>query len=508
MRLNQRNGTGIDECSGNDQRAMSAFRYRQELQRTIRFFGSFAVAFSFISITTGITVNYGLVLARAGPAGIWTWPLVTAGQLLVALVFAELSARIPLTGYSYQWVSRLAGPGWGWFTGWLAVWFLIIVVPSVDHGIASVIGYMSGIEDRPQVLKLIVCGVMAVQATINIFGVRLASRINSAAVFTEVIGMVGLVVILAALAIRNQPSLDILASTGTVPLDGRYWQAFIMSSLMGAYTLVGFESAANLSEETVDASRTVPKAIILSVTLSGVVGTLFLVFTVLGIDDVASISRAEYPLPVIIEKNLGTWSASLFFLLIIISIFACGLIIMASGSRLIYAMARDRVFVANRLFARVSPGTSVPVPAVLLVLVLGVTVETFAESLEQLLLAAAVLPALIYLLTVASYALGRHRMPTLFGTFTLGRWGKLVALLAAGWLVFIIGVLTVPREFHRATLTSGILCLCGLIGYFGWMRGVILRGQAGVHAPNLAAPGSGDDPNCAADDTTAIGDRK
>ena len=55
---------------------MSTFRYKQELRRTIRFFGSFAVAFSFISITTGISVNYGLVLQRSGPAGIWTWPVV------------------------------------------------------------------------------------------------------------------------------------------------------------------------------------------------------------------------------------------------------------------------------------------------------------------------------------------------------------------------------------------------------------------------------------------------
>ena len=78
-----------DQGSVDDQRVMSAFRYKQELRRTIQLFGSFAVAFSFISITTGIFANYELVLDRSGPAGIWTWPIVIAGQLLVALVFAE-----------------------------------------------------------------------------------------------------------------------------------------------------------------------------------------------------------------------------------------------------------------------------------------------------------------------------------------------------------------------------------------------------------------------------------
>ena len=80
---------------------MSTFLYSQELRRTIRLFGSFAVAFSFISITTGIFANYDTMLDTSGPVGIWMWPIVTVGQLLVALVFAELAARMPITGYSY-----------------------------------------------------------------------------------------------------------------------------------------------------------------------------------------------------------------------------------------------------------------------------------------------------------------------------------------------------------------------------------------------------------------------
>ena len=134
-----------DLGTSDDQQAMSSFRYSQELRRTIRLFGSFAVSFSFISITTGIFANYKSLLETSGPVGLWTWPLVTVGQLLVALVFAELASRMPLTGYSYQWVTRLAGPAWGWLTGWVAVCFLVIVVPSVDHVIAGVIGHVAGI---------------------------------------------------------------------------------------------------------------------------------------------------------------------------------------------------------------------------------------------------------------------------------------------------------------------------------------------------------------------------
>ena len=320
-----------DQKNTHDQKVMSAFHYKQELRRTIRLFGSFAVAFSFISITTGIFANYELVLDRSGPAGIWTWPVVIVGQLFVALVFSELAAKIPLTGYSYQWVTRLGGNGWGWFTGWVSVCFLIIVIPSVDHGIANVVGHIWDIPDGSILLKWLVCGVIVLQAVIHVFGVRFAERINSVAVFTEVVGMVGLVVIFALLAVKNQPSLGILLERGSFSEGQSYFPVWIMACLMGAYTIVGFESAANLSEETVDAARTVPKAMIWSVAVSGGVGTLFLVVTVLGISDLDAVVASGYPLPMIIESNLGRPVAMAFFVLVVISIFACGIAVSTSS---------------------------------------------------------------------------------------------------------------------------------------------------------------------------------
>jgi amino acid transporter len=355
-------------------------------------------------------------------------------------------------------------------------------VPSVDHGIASVLGYIFGIEDQSALLKALVCGIIAVQACIHIFGVRLANRINSAAVFTEVIGMVGLVVVFGFLAFKHRVSLNILVDRGPVLSGQPYLPAFVMACLMGAYTLVGFESASNLSEETVNASSTVPKAVIWSVIVSGGIGTFFLILTALGIRDRDRILNSDYPLPTIIETNLGPTMAYVFFGLVVVSIFACGLVIMASGSRLIYAMARDNVFMANALFRRISPRTSVPVPALLLVLALGILAEIFSESLQQLLTAAAVLPALIYLLTVAAYAARRRKLPTRAGTFTLGRRGDVVAGLAITWLVVILAILTIPKEFRSATWVTVLLCVGGWILYWGWIRGKIARGEAGVRA--------------------------
>ena len=98
----------VTQGSVPDDEELGRFGYRRQFVRSLRQFESFAVAFSFISITTGIFTTYAFALATGGTRSIWTWPIVIVGQSLVALVYGALSVRVPLSGYSYQWASRLA----------------------------------------------------------------------------------------------------------------------------------------------------------------------------------------------------------------------------------------------------------------------------------------------------------------------------------------------------------------------------------------------------------------
>ena len=106
----------IDQTSLADDAINQSFGYKQELRRALKLFSLYAVAFSIISITTGLFANYGFGLAHLGPAMIWLWPVAAVGQMLIALVVAELGTRIPLAGYSYQWGARLVNTTYGWFT--------------------------------------------------------------------------------------------------------------------------------------------------------------------------------------------------------------------------------------------------------------------------------------------------------------------------------------------------------------------------------------------------------
>src|SRR2546428_13980240 len=96
-----------------DEGINQSFGYKQELRRALRLFSLYAVAFSIISITTGLFANYGFGISHPGAPLIWLWPVAAARQLLVALVVAELGTRIPLAGYYYQWGAGLVNTTYG-----------------------------------------------------------------------------------------------------------------------------------------------------------------------------------------------------------------------------------------------------------------------------------------------------------------------------------------------------------------------------------------------------------
>src|SRR5437667_8552541 len=123
-----------DETASDAARAkadLAKFGYKQELRRTLGVFSSFAVAFSYISPSTGIFTLWALGLAFIGGVFFWTWPIVAAGQFIVALNFAELSSHYPVAGSVFQWTKYLAGRSYSWFTGWIYFFAGVLTVTSV-----------------------------------------------------------------------------------------------------------------------------------------------------------------------------------------------------------------------------------------------------------------------------------------------------------------------------------------------------------------------------------------
>jgi amino acid transporter len=478
------------------------FGYRQEFQRTFRRFASFAIGFSFISITTGIFTTYGSVLASSGPLGIWTWPMVILGQLMVALVFGVLSSRIPLAGYSYQWMSRLANPYIGWLVGWFAFAFLVVDVVAVDYALASTVApalfsYVSTQGNTWLATGLIVFA----QALLIVFSTLWTQRVNNGAVATEIIGVGGLTVLLLIVgAIRGQLHWGHVVSRAAVPAAGYFGfgggshdSPWVLAFLLGAFTIVGFEACGNLAEETEDPARVVPRAMWSSVLLSGIIGFIFLIAISAGSGSLKLLAGSSTPVADVVIRVLGTVVGKIFLVIVLYSIFACGLVIYVTATRLSWAMSRDERFPGWRALRRVDQRYGSPVIAAVVVgIVIEIVLAIFAtqtHALFDLFSAATLMPAVIYLVTVLLYVWARRRLPETHG-FSLGRLEPLVLGISLVWLAFEVSIFR-DNSFTTPWLYVAVMLGIGLV-YFAYMlftrrRLAMPRARSSAAAP--APPG-------------------
>src|SRR5258706_943879 len=105
------------DVAARDDAHLRSLGIKPELRRTLGFLSNFAIAFSFISVSTGSFGNFGVGIGLGGPAFFWSWSIVIIRQTLGAPVFAELSIHFPVAGSIYQWSKRLAHRTFALFTG-------------------------------------------------------------------------------------------------------------------------------------------------------------------------------------------------------------------------------------------------------------------------------------------------------------------------------------------------------------------------------------------------------
>ncbi|WP_308296888.1 APC family permease [Streptomyces sp. ISL-44] len=341
-----------------DAGAVEAGGYRQELKRTLGSFQVFAISFAFISVAVGIFATFDEVLVTAGPVGIWLWIVAAVGQTLVALVVAQFAARIPLSGSSYQWASRLANPKIGWWFGWLTFCYLAIGVVAVDNALASqAFMPLAGITPDEDTARLITLVVLLIQTVLAVASTRLVSLINTVAVGLELaLVVVVAIALVIAVAVTGDGAVGNLTSRGVVEHAPDYFAVgggLMLAMITGLATLVGFDSAANLAEEAKDPFRTVPRAIVGSVVAAGVLGMLFLITLTIAIDDIPRISANGSPVAAIMRDQLGPSMERTLLVAITIAFFGAGLVVMVASSRLVFAMSRDGRFPAHRQAAAV-----------------------------------------------------------------------------------------------------------------------------------------------------------
>ena len=469
-----------------DEQLLTRFGYRQELKRTLRLFSIFAISFSVISVTTGIFTNFAFATSEFGPASIWLWPVAAVGAMILAFVLAELASRIPLAGYSYQWGGRLVGPGYGWFVGFnLLCCFALASGGETLLLLSPMIGTVLGLNVGNENLMIFISVlVLLLAGLINVVGVRLAARINNLSVTTEILGTLVLGILLLVAFLVKTPAIHsggFLFTHG--PLHGQTpWYAASLALLMGVFTIGGFEACADLGEEAVGAQRTVARAIIGAVAISGIVGMITLICFAISIPNLAAVASSPTPIAYLATYWFGSVFSRIFLVTVVYSVFSLMVVQIAAIGRLIFSLSRDNMFPGSKVFARVDANTKTPVAALALTTVIYIAVMVFAaeegNAYVDLIGATPIFASFVYLMIVAAYWARRNRIPK-SKAFDLGRWAKPLIVLSLLWEIAIILDFTLPSTFHAAAEVAVAGQVVALAWYYGGLRSRLRRGTAG-----------------------------
>src|SRR6266498_1273448 len=190
-------GSTHAEQAERDDAHLRSLGIKPELQRSLGLLSNFAVAFSYISVSTGTFTNQAVAFGVGGPPIFWAWPLVILGQTFVALNFAELSSHFPVAGSIYQWSKRLSNKTLGWFTGWIYFWAGVLTTTAVAVTVPLVLSTIFGFtltDPSPigAVNNLVFYALVTLITTtlINAFGFRLLAIINNLGVAAEILWLI------------------------------------------------------------------------------------------------------------------------------------------------------------------------------------------------------------------------------------------------------------------------------------------------------------------------------
>ncbi|MDQ1180129.1 APC family permease [Rhodococcus sp. SORGH_AS_0301] len=493
----------VSSTSDVEDGGLGDFGYKESLDRSLGKFASFAAGVSYISILTGTFQLFYFGFGSAGPAYLWSWPIVFVGQMAVALCFMELAAKYPVAGSVYNWAKLLGSRIVGWSSGWLMLTASIVTLSAVVLALQvnlprlwsgfQLIG--DGTGEYDYATNAVVLGTIMIAFTtlVNAAGIRLMARINSAGVFIELVAAV-LIAVILAFNIQRGPEIFFSTNGYGTEESAGYLGAFLVASLASGYVMYGFDTASSLGEETVEPRRTAPKAILRAILASFVIGGAILVFAVMAAPDLndPELGTPQGGLQSIVTSVLSGPLGTVFLICILVAVTVCSLAVHTAAIRLTFAMARDNALPFGERLATVHPKYQTPVvPAVvigllsILILVINVGQPKIFTVLTSI---AIIMIYLAYLMVTGP--LLKKRLKGEWppkdlkegGYFTMGRWGLPVNIFAVVWGAGMALNLAWPREAVYGTpwyntwgafVYIGVILGLGYLWYFTVGRGHI-----------------------------------
>jgi APA family basic amino acid/polyamine antiporter len=402
---------------------------------------------------------YVLIGDAAGIAGNAVWISFVIAAIIAAftgLSYAELSSMFPKSAAEYVFVKNAFKNNLAAFvTGWLITFVAIASAAAVAIGFS---GYLASFFPFDPVLSAAI--LIVVLSAVNFIGIRESVWMNTTFTLIELAGLaivVAAAVLLGSFSQANYYEMPPVAS-GSFPLA--------VGAIIGAAGLVffayfGFENLANIAEETKNAPRTIPKALVISIAVTTGIYILIAV-SAIALVGWESLSSTDAPLALAAEKAFGRTGVTVLSAIALFATSNTVLMMLVAGSRIMYGMSRERALPAA--LGRVHPATNTPGAAVVLMMLL--TVALVALSRGNIFTVANIAVFAIFMVYVAvnmSLIWLRYKQPSLERPFR--------SPVRVGWFPVLAGLgfatsLAMLTQFDSLTMIAGAAAVAiGLASY-------------------------------------------
>lgn len=410
------------------------------LSRGFSFRSALALAFADVSPIAAVYAIFTLGLFAVGPKFFWAFPVVLIGQLLVAGVFGELASRWPYAGSVYQWSRHVRGTTWGWVAAWAYMWGLTIALGTLSYAASGFLLQIFGVTEPSRwATATVAIVIIALGTLVNIVGRQVLKVMVIASITCEVIGSVGLGIVLLVFY-RENPFSALFSSAG-IP-DAETWTSgpMLLAVAFVGWSFLGFEAAGSVAEEVEDPERNVPKAIIFGLLLVGLVvmfSSAALILAIPNLDGVVA-SQAGDVVSETLTTHLGAGVTKPLLAMFVIGFISSFLAVQAAVSRCIWGAARDRSLPGSKVLGKLAGPERLPVNAIALTAIVAIVFILLAGSqFYNILVNFNIIGFYIaFGVPVIGAAVARLTGKWSPGPFTLGRWGAPVTYAASLWIIF------------------------------------------------------------------------
>lgn len=315
-------------------------------------------------VPLGVFTTYGQVTVLSNGHLPVAYIITLITILFTAFSYCRMASAIPLAGSAFSYVQRSFGGKFGFLVGWAQI-LDYLFLPILNYLVLGIFLH----EAFPFIpAEIFVLASIISVSLLNILGVRLVNSVN----FTLIAAQMIFIVLFVAMSF-SQADLSVESLLAPIIVNTSDLSGLLSGAAILCLAFLGFDAIATMAEESDNAKKTLPRAIIITVITAG---TLFMIVSysahliypdwksLIPIQDTASL--------VISEKVGGRLMYSFFLATYLTGVFASAMTAQTSVSRIFYAMGREGVLPRN-VFFHLHPRFRTPHRSILVVATLSLS---------------------------------------------------------------------------------------------------------------------------------------